>query len=177
MFIDLLRSRRSVRRFLDKPVEPEKVDLLMEAALRSPSSRGFNPWEFVVVTDPELIGRLARSKPHGASFLAGAPLAVAVCADPQKSDVWVEDAAIAALILHLAATDLGLGSCWIQLRRRDHDDTHTAGDYAARLLGLPDGLTVPVLMAIGYPAKQPAPHPQTSLQHDKVSVNRHGNRT
>jgi nitroreductase len=91
MFIDLLRSRRSIRQFEPRPVEQAKVDLLVEAALRSPSSRGFNPWEFVVVDNPELIDRLSKAKPHGASFLAKAPLAVVVCADPEKSDVWVED--------------------------------------------------------------------------------------
>lgn len=174
MFIDLLRARRSVRKFRDKPVEREKVDLLVEAALRSPSSRGFNPWSFVVVSDPETIQRLARSKPHGASFLAGAPLAIAVCVDPEKSDVWVEDASIAALNLHLAATDLGLGSCWIQLRKRDYDETQTAGDYAAGVLGLPEALTVSVIVAVGYAAQQPAPHPREALPQGKVSFNRYG---
>ncbi len=175
MFIDLLRSRRSIRKFEDRPVEAEKVDLLVEAVLRSPSSRGFNPWEFVVVNDPAIIKRLSTAKPHGASFLANAPLAIVVCADPGKSDVWVEDASIAAIILHLAATDLGLGSCWIQLRRRNYDDSKTAGEYAADVLGLPAELAVSAIMAIGHPAQQPAPHPKGSLQRDKVSVNRYGN--
>jgi len=176
MFIDLLRSRRSIRQFEDRPVEAEKVDLLVEAVLRSPSSRGFNPWEFVVVTDPAIINRLSTAKPHGASFLANAPLAIVVCADPGKSDVWVEDASIAAIILHLAATDLGLGSCWIQLRKRDYDDAKTAGEFAAQVLGLPAELAVSAIIAIGYPAQQPPPHPQASLQRGKVSINRHGNK-
>ncbi len=176
MFIDLLRGRRSIRKFQKRAVEQEKVDLLVEAVLRSPSSRGFNPWEFVVVTDPATINRLARAKPHGASFLANAPLAIVVCADPGKSDVWVEDVSIATMLLHLAATDLGLGSCWIQLRKRDHDDTQTAGEYAARVLGLPTGLVASAIMAIGYPAQELAPHPLASLQRDKVSVDRYGNR-
>jgi nitroreductase len=81
------------------------------------------------------------------------------------------------MVLHLAATDLELGSCWIQLRKRDHDSTTTAGQYAAEVLGLPVGLVVSAIMAIGYPAQQPAPHPQTALQHDKVSLNRYGNRS
>ncbi|MBC2711658.1 MAG: nitroreductase family protein [Desulfosarcina sp.] len=174
MFIDLLRSRRSIRKFQDRSVEAEKVDLLVEAALRSPSSRGFNPWEFVVVTDPEIIGRLSTAKPHGASFLANASLAIVVCADPSKSDVWVEDVSIATFALHLAATDLGLGSCWIQLRKRNHDETQTAGEYAAKVLGLPGGLEVSAIMAIGYPAQELAPHPKASLQYEKVSVNRYG---
>ena len=176
MFIDLLRARRSIRKFEDRPVEAEKVDLLVEAVLRSPSSRGFNPWEFVVVTDPLIIKRLSTAKPHGASFLANAPLAIVVCADPGKSDVWVEDASIAAIILHLAATDLGLGSCWIQLRKRDYDASKTAGEFAADVLGLPAELAVSAIMAIGYPAQHPSPHPAASLQRDKVSVNRYGNK-
>jgi len=176
MFIDLLRSRRSIRKFEDRPVEAEKIGLILEAVLRSPSSRGFNPWEFVVVDDPTIIKRLSTAKPHGASFLANAPLAIVVCADPGKSDVWVEDASIAALVLHLAATDLGLGSCWIQLRKRDYDDSTTAGEYAADVLGLPAELVVSAIMAIGYPAQQLSPHPTASLQRDKVNINRYGNR-
>lgn len=174
MFIDLLRSRRSIRKFQDRPVEPEKVKLLLEAALRSPSSRGFNPWEFVVVDDPERIVRLSRAKPHGASFLAKAPLAIAVCAHPDQSDVWVEDVSIAAIILHLAATDLGLGSCWIQLRKRRFDDTRTAGEYAAEIVGLPSGMEVSSIIAVGYPAQHLEPHPESALQREKVSVNHYG---
>ena len=176
MFIDLLRSRRSIRKFEGRPVEQEKVDLLVEAALRSPSSRGFNPWEFVVVDDPQIIARLSKAKPHGASFLARAPLAIAVCGHPGKSDVWVEDVSIAAIIVHLAATDLGLGSCWVQLRKRNFDETKTAGEYAAEVLRLPSGVEVSAIIGIGYPAQQPTPHPHDALQRDKVSVNRYGNR-
>ena len=176
MFIDLLRTRRSVRQFEKRPVEPEKVDLIVEAVLRSPSSRGFNPWEFVVVTDPDTIGRLAKAKPHGAAFLAGAPLAVAVSPQTEKSDVWVEDVSIATLILHLTAVDLGLGSCWIQLRKRDHDGTQTAGEYAARILKMPEGRSVSAIVAMGYAAQQPAPHPKSSLSFEKVSSNQYGKR-
>jgi len=174
MFIDLLRLRRSIRKYQAQPVEKEKIDLLIEAALRAPSSRGFNPWEFVVVEDPEILVQLSKAKPHGAAFLANAPLAIAVCCDPEKSDVWVEDVSIATIILHLAATDLGLGSCWIQLRQRNYDETTTAGQYAARLLGLRDGQEVSAVLAVGYPAQQPAPHPQSDLQRDKISFNRYG---
>jgi len=174
MFIDLMRSRRSIRQFQNRPVEPEKVALLVEAALRSPSSRGFNPWSFIVVSDPETLSALSRAKPHGASFLAKAPLAVVVCADPGKSDVWVEDASIASICLHLAATDLGLGSCWIQLRERNHSEEETASDYVARLLGLPAELVVQTVIAIGYPNEEKSPHPSSSLQYEKVSWGRYG---
>lgn len=177
MFIDLIRIRRSVRKFRDRDVEPEKIDLLIEAALRSPSSRGFNPWEFVVVTEPELLGRLSAAKPHGALFLKRAPLAVVVCADPRKSDVWVEDASIAAIFLHLAAASLDLGSCWIQIRKRDHDPGRTAGDFVRDLLRIPEGLEVESIVAIGYPAEEKTPHPASSLMVEKVSYNRYGQKS
>ena len=168
MFIDLLRTRRSIRKFQDQPVEKEKIDLLLEAVLRSPSSRGLRPWEFVVVTDPKLIAGLARAKPHGAAFLKDAPLAVVVCANSEKSDVWIEDASVASLILHLAATDLGLGSCWIQIRRREHDRQQTAQEYVAELLGLGQGVVVEAIIAIGYSAEEKPTHPKSSLAYDKV---------
>ena len=174
MFMDLIRSRRSIRRYQDRPVATEKIDLLVEAALRSPSSRGFNPWSFVVVQDRETIAALARAKPHGASFLANAPLAIVVCADPEVSDVWVEDASIATLYLHLAATDLGLGSCWIQLRRREHADGGSCRDYVAHKLELPEGTEVLAIMAVGYPKEEKKAHPSDSLQSEKVSWERYG---
>ncbi len=173
-FIDLLTKRRSIRKFTERPVEQEKIDRLVEAALRSPSSRGFNPWEFVVITEKASIRTLASAKPHGAAFLKNAPLAIAVCADTTKSDVWVEDTAIAALILHLAAADLGLGSCWIQLRLRPHNDQQSASDFAAAHLNLPENMTVEAIMAIGYPAEEKAPHPHESLAFSKVHYQRFG---
>ena len=86
MFLSLVQQRRSIRRYQEKPVEADKIDRLIEIALRSPSSRGFNPWEFIVVTDPNLLDKLSKAKPHGASFLKKAPLGIVVCADPEKCD-------------------------------------------------------------------------------------------
>ena len=174
MFIDLIRKRRSVRQFLDRPIEKEKIALLIEAALRAPSSRGFNPWQFVVVTDPETLPKLAKAKPHGAAFLRNAPLAVVVCADSQISDVWVEDASIASIFLHLAAADIGLGSCWIQIRKRPHDENHTAEAVVADILNLPEGLRVESIVAIGYPAKATPGHPESYLQREKVHYQQFG---
>ena len=174
MFIDLLRSRRSVRQFQNKPIEQEKIDLLIEAMLRSPSSRGLNPWEFVVVSDPDILNGLATAKPHGASFIRNAPLAFVVCGDPERSDVWVEDCSIAALILHLAATDLGLGSCWIQLRNREHDAQTTSDEYVKGLLGLGEKLAVEAVIAIGYGKEDKPGHSQSSLLYEKVSYEKYG---
>ena len=170
--LELLRKRRSIRRFTREPVAPETVELLVEALLRAPSSRGINPWEFVVVDDPELLGRLARSKEHGSEFLKNAPLAVVVCADGTKSDVWIEDCAIVAIILQLAALSLGLGSCWAQIRNRLHGDGRSAEEYVRELLGLPEQMKVEAIIGIGHPGETKKPVPAGNLQHDKVKRNR-----
>lgn len=174
MFLDLITKRRSVRRYLEKAVEPKKVEALVEAALRSPSSMGNNPWEFIVVTDPIVLEKLSRAKPHGATFLKRAPLGMVVCADPSKSTVWIEDASIAAIYIHLAALSLGLGSCWIQIRERMHHETMSAEAYIAELLQIPGDRKVEAMIAIGYPAEEPPPHPKASLLLEKVYYESYG---
>ncbi len=174
MFLSLIEKRRSIRKFQDKPVESEKIDQLVEAVLRSPSSRGFNPWEFIFVTDKERIQKLSRSKEHGSSFLKNAPLCVVVCGDPQRSDVWVEDTSIASIFLHLASTSMGLGSCWIQIRERSHDGSKSAETYIRETLNIPSRLKVESIVAIGYPDEEKPGHPKESLLYDKVSFNEYG---
>lgn len=169
MLIELLRKRRSIRKFSDQPIEQEKLDTLIESMLRSPSSRGLNPWHFVVVTDTEKIAGLARSKAHGSSFLAGAPLAVVVCADPEISDVWIEDTSIASLIVHLQAEDLGLGSCWVQIRNRPHDERISAETYVVNLLGLKPDSKVEAIIAIGYKDEEKDGRPADALLRERVS--------
>lgn len=175
MFLSLIQRRRSIRKYLEKPVEAEKIDALIEAALRAPSSRGFNPWEFMVVTDKGLLEKLSTSKPHGASFLKNAPLGIVVCADPEKCDVWVEDASIASIFIHLAAESIGLGSCWIQIRKRMHDQTTSAQAYIRSLLNIPKNLNVESIVAIGYPAEKKPPHRKEDLQYKKVHYDLYGN--
>ncbi len=174
MFIDILRKRRSIRQFQDRPVEQEKIDLLIEAMLRAPSSRSLYPWEFIVVQGKAVIEKLAQAKQHGSAFMKNAPLAIAVCADPEKCDVWVEDCSIAAMLLHLEATDLDLGSCWVQIRLREHDDQLSAESFVRDALGLKDGLVVEAIIAIGYPEKESDGHPDSSLLKDRVSFEQYG---
>lgn len=174
MFMSLLRKRRSIRRFLDKPIDREKLDLLVEAGLRSPSSRGVNPWHFVVVTDRGMLGRLSQAKEHGSAFLKNAAAGIVVCADASKSDVWVEDASIAATIIHLAAASLDLGSCWIQIRERMHAPQRTAEAYVAEQLRLPAALKVEAIVALGYPDESKNPHPREALPDAQVHAEFYG---
>ena len=174
MFLELAQNRRSIRKYQNKPISSDKVDTIVEALLRAPTSRGKNSWEFVVVNDPGLLEKLSRSKPHGASFLRNAALGIVVCGDPQVSDVWIEDASIASIFIHLAAAALGLGSCWIQIRERNHTDSQTAEAYIASALKLPSHIKVESIIAIGYPDEHKSGHPKESLPYKKVSLNRYG---
>jgi nitroreductase len=168
IMIDLLRSRRSIRVFEDRPVDPSIIDTLKEAVLRSPSSRSLNPWHFVFITDASLLTTLSECKPHGSAFLKNAPLGIVVCADPSVCDVWVEDTSIASIILHLTAHSLGLGSCWIQIRKRMHSDETGASDYVKQTLDMDDHLEVESIIAMGYPSGTVSGHPTSNLLWDRI---------
>ena len=174
MFIRLLEERRSIRNYLKNPVEPEKIDILIEAALRSPSSRSLNPWEFIVVTEKDILEKLSTSKKHGAGFLKDAPLGIVVLADPRKCDVWIEDASIASVFIHLAATSLGLGSCWIQIRERMVDAGRSSEDYVREVLAIPEKIRVLSIIAVGYPDEEADGHPKNSLLFNRIHRNRFG---
>ncbi|MDF1590159.1 MAG: nitroreductase family protein [Desulfobacterales bacterium] len=174
MLISLLQKRRSIRKFQDKKVEPEKIETLIEAALRSPSGGAKNPWEFVVVTDKEILEKLSTAKEHGSALIKGASLGIVICADPGKQDIWIEDAAIASTIIHLTAASLELGSCWIQIRERMHKGNEPAESYITELLGLPKNLKVLSMVAIGYPAEEKPGHGKEELLYDRIHRNRYG---
>ena len=174
--LDVLRKRRSIRQFTSQAVEADKVDALIEAAVRTPTSRGHNPWEFIVVTDPELLKQLGCAKEHGSAFLAGAPLAIVVAADATKSDVWTEDCSIAGILIQLTAENIGLGSCWAQIRLRPHDSVCSAEQYLKDLLGLPASYEVECVLGIGYPAEEKAGHAAEALPFNQVHRNKFNDR-
>ncbi len=174
MFTELVKDRRSIKQYSAKPVEKEKIDAIIEAALRAPSGRALRPWEFVIVTDKALLEKLSVAKPVGAQFLKGAFAAIVVCADPSQAPLWIEDCAIAAVSMQYAAHSLGLGSRWAQMRNNKFDDQTTSRDYIAGLLGLPANLDVECMIGIGYPDEKVAPYRKEELKFDKVSYNRFG---
>jgi nitroreductase len=169
--IELLRNRRSIRKYTDKSIDPDKIELLKEAVLRSTSSRNFDPWEFIFVDDREILRQLALCKPHGVKFLEHAALGIVICADEQKSDVWVEDCSIASILVQMVAQSIGLGSCWIQIRKRAYDETTTSEDYIKDLLNLPGHMKVESIISLGYPAETREPVPKESLKYEKIRLN------
>ena len=91
-FSELIKNRRSMRKFTDEELTQDEVVALMKAALMSPSSKRSNSWQFVVVDDKEKLKELSHCKEQASSFIADAALAIVVMADPLASDVWIEDA-------------------------------------------------------------------------------------
>ena len=168
---EILRNRRSVRKFLDSPIEEEKIKLLVEALVRSPSSRSINPWEFIILDDRVTMEALYRCKKHGAGFLFSAPLAIAILGDTTVSDTCIEDCSIAAITLQYAAETLGLKSCWCQVRLRAHNDEMSAEEYIREKLDIPERYLVEAVIGIGYPADEKEGHPEESLQKEKVRWN------
>jgi nitroreductase len=170
--IEIIKQRRSIRRFETKPVEPEKIDLLLQAALLSPSSKNTRSWEFIVVDQPDLLQALSVCRDYGSSFVANAPLVIVVALDPEKNDAWVENGAIASAFLQLQAEALGLGSCWIQVARRPHNETLSAEEYIRQILHIPDSLRILNMVAIGYKAQTLPPHPINETLQVKIHHNR-----
>lgn len=167
---DMLLKRRSIRKYTDVPIEKEKVEQLVQAGLLSPTSRNGRAWEFIIVDDPKVLGKLSEAK-LGAQALKGAALGIVVLADPKKSDVWIEDASIATIILQLTAQSLGLGSCWIQIRERMYKEGITAEQYVRGVLEIPENLQVLAIVSLGYPSETRPANSVDRLLRDKIHWN------
>jgi len=170
-FFELLKTRRSIRKYKAQAVEPEKVEFLLKSALMAPSSKRLMPWHFVVVTEPAMLKKLSEVRTYGSQFLAAAPLGIVVLADTTKTDVWVEDASIAAIYIQLAAESIGLGSCWMQVRNREYAEGESADAHIRSLLNVPEGYAVENIIGIGYKDEEKKPFDETKLALEKVSYN------
>lgn len=169
-FRSLLIQRRSIRKFKSELLSAEETQSILEAALLSPTSKNKRAWEFIVLEEKEMLEKLSQCKPHGASFLAEAALAVVVLGNPLESDVWVEDTAIAAIDMQLQAEDLGIGSCWVQVRERDYTEGVSSNDYISNLLQIPMPLQVLCIIAFGKKEKERAPYSTNDLHWEKVHI-------
>lgn len=165
------KERRSIRKFLPKPVEKENLDIIIKNALIAPSSRNRKPWEFVIITEKSLLKELSLSRQHGSSFIKGAPMAILVLADERSSDVWIEDSSIVAFTIQLTAHALGLGSCWIQVRNRMHSEKITTESYIKNLYNIPEGYSVECIIALGYPDEKKESYTEDDMDLNKVHFN------
>lgn len=167
----LLVDRRSIRRYTPQPLTPDELKLIMEAGLLAPTSKSARAWQFVVVDNPDKLTALAACKPAGAAPISRCPLAIVVCADSTKTDPWIEDASIAAAYMQLQAADLGLGSCWIQVRGRFTADGIPSDEYVQQLLGIPEEVSVLCVLTLGHKDEERKPQDTEKLLWENVHLN------
>lgn len=145
-FWEVVKKRISVREYKNQKIEPEKLKKIIDAAHLAPTARGEEPWEFIVFTDKKVLEDLGDITDHG-KFLKGAVAGIVVLAKDTK--YYLEDGSAATENILLAATSLGIGSCWI------------AGDkkaYAAdicKYLQVPGGYKLISIISLGYPGTEP----------------------
>lgn len=172
-FSELIKQRRSMRKFTDEELTQEEVVTLLKTALMSPSSKRSNCWQFIAVDDKETLDKLSRCKEMiifperslSCHCRTGRSLA---------SDVWIEDASIASLMIQLQAEDAGLGSCWIQVRERYTATGMSSDEYVHGILGIPLQLQVLSIVAIGHKGMERKPFDESHLQWEKVHINKYG---
>lgn len=163
-----------MRKFTEDELAQEQVVSLMKAALMSPTSKRTNCWQFIIVDDKDTLKTLSHCKEHASTFIADAALAIVVVADPLASDVWIEDASIASIMIQLQAEDLGLGSCWVQVRERFTATGMPSGEYVHGVLDLPLQLQVLSIIAIGHKGMERKPFDEEHLQWEKIHINKFG---
>jgi nitroreductase len=152
--IEAIFTRRSIRKYLDKPVPVELVEKLLAAAMQAPSARNQQPWRFVVIDDRAILDEIPGFMPN-AAMIAGAPLGILVCGDlalEKSSGYWVVDCSAAAQNILLAAHALGLGAVWTGVYPREK-----RMEGLRQLIGLPENVMAHSLVVIGYPAEQVQP--------------------
>lgn len=167
---DLLINRRSIRRYTDQPLDPEQVKLILEAALMAPTSKSARAWEFVVVEDKDMLLRLSQCKPAGAMPVEKASLAIVVAVDSTATDPWIEDGSVAAAFMQLQAADLGLGSCWIQVRGRFAADGTPSEEYIQESLGMPENMNIVCILTFGHKNEERKPMDTDKLLWERVHI-------
>ena len=161
--LEVIKKRRSIRRYTNDPMTDEDVMALLEAAMAAPSADNLQPWEFIVVDDGDLRRKLAETHPWS-SMCAGAPVVFVICANDRRSKHWVEDASAATENLLLCATGRDLGAVWVGIYPNQESEKHVRAT-----LGIPSAMRVLCMVPVGHPAEE---RPSgTKFDENKVHYN------
>ena len=166
--IEFIRNRRSNRKFDGQSVSKEKLDLILEAGLRSPTGNNFSETEFILIEDKETLLYLAHLRKVATRMLETAGAAIVVVADKQKSNLWIEDASIAMAYMHLTASALGLGSCWVQMRTRTDVDDNDLEEVLRERFNVPLNMGVLAVLAIGNISEKDIKGPRKNMDLNRV---------
>lgn len=162
-------KRRSVRQFLQKPVESEKIEKLLRAGMQAPTSRNGQTWEFVVVTKPDRIAGMTAMSEH-AGLIKGAAAVIVVCNNEKKAeekgekDWWIQGLSACVENILLQAVEEELGAVWMGVYPRE-----ARIDFLRKYLQIPDHILPFAVIPIGYPAQ--TPKPQDRYEESKVHYN------
>lgn len=169
-FKELVQKRRSYRKFTDEEICASDVQLILRAALMAPTSKSQRAWHFVVVDDKTDLEKLSDAKDLGGQLIKGASIAVVVLGDPLQNDCWIEDASIAAISMQYQAEDLGIGSCWVQMRGRGLSDGTMADTVIRGILNIPENFSCLCVIAFGHKAEERKPQNEDRLKWENVHV-------
>ena len=165
--IEAILTRRSIRRFINQPVEKGEIEKLLQAAMQAPSARNTQSWQFIVIDQREILYQIADFHPY-AEMLRNAPLAIAVCADLEQEksiEYCALNCAAATENILLAAWELGLGSVWLGIYPREKRMRDLS-----RLLNLPQKIIPIALVALGYPAEKK--QQEDRFSQEKIHLNK-----
>lgn len=153
-FAKVIAERHSVRTFKEEAVDREIIEAIIGMAGTAPSSKNSKSSQFMVIEDKDTLLAMSEMRSSGSALIQGAACAIVVLGDTSKTDLWVENASISATFIQLAATNFGLGSCWVHVngRPRDKKDESkgSAEDYLRDLLAIKEGYKPLCIIAIGY---------------------------
>lgn len=170
--VEAIFTRRSIRNYQDRLVEPEKIKILLQAAMCAPSAMNEQPWHFLVLKDRALFPRIMRVHPH-AAMLKTAPLAILVCGDLGIEKVpgnWMLDCSCASQNILLAAHAIGLGAVFTGVYPEKNRMTGLS-----EMFGLPDEVLPFSLIGVGYPDSK-APKQRERFKPERISLNSWGTR-
>ena len=169
--LDAIRTRRSIRIYHpDKPLSAESVQVIMEAALRAPSSKNRHTTQFILVEDKEKLVELSYMRERGCSFLKDVPLAVVVLGSPMECEHWIADASLSAGYLQLQAWALDIGSCWVDVHGQFTGNGQNSDEYVRNALGIPYQLEVLCIIGLGYVNGEAPERPVESLKWEKIHM-------
>jgi len=172
-FIEMVHRRRSCRKFRPDAVPQHMIDSMIAAAMTAPSSKNTRSTRLAIVRDPGLIEKLGLTRTYGSAFVKDASLVILVMSDPAAGGLPIENSTISATYLQLAAESLGLGSCWVHVSNRPHDDHNpegtTAEEYLHTLIPRTAPYRIECMVPIGFPAAEPQPRKETD-DSDKILV-------
>ena len=152
--LTVIHNRKSVRKYLNKPVNKEQLEILLRAGMAAPTAGDKRPWVFIVITDKAMLDSLSLAS-RGTSMISSAAAAIAVCGDTRigfKSEVWVQDCSAASENILLAAEAIGLGAVWTGIYLNEEPTK-----YVKKMLGLPLEVYPLNIISIGYPTGEEKP--------------------